>query len=238
MKTKIVILIIGTVFLFLQQQTLTSQSKINFLEGNLAFSKPTGFFSRNIPQVKIGFEAGYLRQLKAEKPLFWGISVYYHPLNTASATIEEFLDFNLVNFDYTTTSNLLGFNGKMRFYPDIYLGKTELYLEALFGYKWLFTSTSKTLSDDQDSSDSSFESGSLSLTYGAAAGVNYPVYNQLFINLRVNYLPGLSTSYFVRNNSSTVTYSSIELFDLKKSTTDIVRWDIGVTWRFTGQNEE
>lgn len=215
-----------------------AQSKISFVEGNLALMKSTGFLSRNIPDTKVGFEMGYLRQLKEEKPLFWGISLYYHPLGSASATIQEVLDFDVVNFDYQTTSNLLGFNGKMRFYPNLNLGKLEVYAEAQLGYKWFFTSTSKTLTDDQESSDSSFEKGSLSLTYGASGGINFPVSDQLYLNLRANYLPGLSTSYYVRNDSNTLSFSTIELFDLKKSTTDIIRWDIGVTWKLPHGDDE
>jgi len=215
-----------------------AQPKINFLEANLALTKPTGFFNRNLPNSIAGVEIGYLRQLKVEKPLFWGINMYYHPLGSASATIEELLEFNLVQFDYQTTSNMLGFNGKMRFYPNLNLGKLEVYVEALLGYKWLFTTTSKTLTNNQDSSDSNFEKGSLSLTYGVAGGLNFPVSHQLYINFRANYLPGLSTSYYVRNKSNTLSFSTIELFDLKKSTTDIIRWDIGVTWKLPNSNDE
>ncbi len=215
-----------------------AQSKINFVEGNLAFMQPTGFLSRNIQNTKVGFEAGYLRQLKLEKPLFWGLSIYYHPINSGSATIQEVLDFDLVNFDYQTTSNVLGFNGKMRFYPDLNLGKLELYVEAQLGYKWFFTSTSKTLTNDQDSSDYSFEDSSLSLTYGASGGINFPLNDQLYLNFRANYLPGLSTSYYVRNDSNTLSFSTIELFDLKKSTTDIIRWDLGVTWKIPNNDDE
>jgi hypothetical protein len=224
--------------LILWTSNTNAQSKINFFEANVAFMRPTGFLNRNIQNTKVGFEAGYLRQLKLEKPLFWGLSIYYHPINSATATIQEVLDFDLVNFDYQTTSNLLGFNGKMRFYPDLNLGKLELYVEAQLGYKWFFTSTSKTLTNDQEASDSSIEKGSLSLTYGASGGINFPVNGQLYLNFRANYLPGLSTSYYVRNDSNTLSFSTIELFDLKKSTTDIIRWDLGVTWKLPNSDDE
>jgi len=210
-----------------------SQSKVNFVEGNIAISKPSGYFAENISKSKIGAELGFLRQLKIEKPLFWGVSVYYHVLGSGSAEIIEVLDFQVVDFNYTTNSQMLGFNGKMRIYPDLRLGNLEFYAEALLGYKWFFTKTRKTIIGDGDSFDSFVEKGDVSLTYGVALGLNYPCTQNLYLNLRVNYLPGLSIPYYVKNNVTSVNYSSIEFFDIKRSTTDIIRWDMGVTWKFT-----
>ncbi|MBC7885026.1 MAG: outer membrane beta-barrel protein [Saprospiraceae bacterium] len=212
--------------------------KINFLELNVSFTKASGFFKRNYPSVKLGFEMGYLRQLKAEKPLFWGISFYYTHLDNVKATISELLDFSFVDFDYSTTSSLLGLNGKLRFYPNINLGKFESYLEAQLGYKWIYTATTKTIVDDEDSSDFAIEKGSLSLTYGIAAGLNYAIKDNIYINLRANYLPGLSTAYYVKDDQNNVEFSTIDKYDLKNSTTDIIRWDLGVTFWPSFSNEE
>ncbi len=227
-----------TIIFCVWQVNLNSQSKVNFLEANITLNQAVGFFARNIPQPKIGFEAGTLRQVKIKSPLFWGISGYYHTLGSSPTfTISEQLDFNWVDFDYKTTSHLLGFNGKMRFYPNLPLGKTEFYAEAILGYKWLFTTTNKTLSSDSESSDSNMEKGSLSLTYGASAGINYPLTPSLYLNIRGNFLPGLSNEYFILNESRKINNTTLDLFDLKRSTTDLVRWDFGVTWRFTGDDD-
>jgi hypothetical protein len=211
--------------------SLSAQSKVNFLEGNITLNQPTGFFGRNIPKLKIGFEGGYLRQIKEKGPVFWGLSVYYFQLGNATATIQELIDFNLVDLDYSTSSQVLGFNGKFRIYPDLYIGKAEFYAEALLGYKWLYTRTTKTFSDDQDASDSQFEKGSLALTYGAALGCNYSINELLYINIRGNYLPGLSKSYFAPNERNAIDISTLDAFDLRKSTTDIFRWDFGITYK-------
>lgn len=227
---------ISLIFIMAAYIDLRSQSKVNFMEGNITLNKATGFFGRNVKDIKVGLEAGYLRQLNLEKPVFWGISAYYQSIGRSGTyTFEEPLDLNLVKFDYRTVSQLIGLNGKLRFYPNLYLGKMEIYLEALFGYKWLFTTTNKTLVSDNESSDTNIEKGSLSLTYGLASGVNYPVSHSLYLNVRANYLPGLSKQYYVLDDTNDITNSTLNLFDLKKSTTDIIRWDIGVTWRFTGE---
>ena len=213
--------------------TLTfAQYKVNFIEGNVTFMKPLGFFSKNIPEAKLGFEFGYLRQLKVDQPLFWGLSCYYNDLGSNGAVVQEVIEFNVFDVNYTTTSNLLGFNGKLRFYPAIYFRKFEFYIEAQLGYKWLFTNTTRTIADDSDSSDLNTEKGALSLTYGAAAGFNLPVKNDWFINFRINYLPGLSVPYYILNNQNIINYSTLDGFDLKRSVTDIFRMDFGITYKF------
>lgn len=220
------------VLCFFIVNTTFSQSKINFIECNVTYTQALGFFNRNIKNDKIGFEVSYLRQLKQQKPIFWGISLYYNQIDRSSALIQEILDFQFVDFDYVTTSNLLGLNGKFRFYPNVNLGKIEWYLEAQLGYKWLFTYTTKTLSDSTDSSDSNSESSNLSLTYGISSGINYPVSKDLYLNLRANYLPGLSARYGVINPEKEIVESTFDIFDIKKSTTDVLRWDAGITYRF------
>lgn len=222
--------------LFLISMTLSketkAQSKVNFSELNVTYTQALGFFGNNVKTGKVGFEFGYLRQFKEEKPLFWGVSIFYNQINKFEATITEILDFQLVDFDYTTKSNLLGCNGKMRFYPNIYIGKIEWYIEAQIGYKWLFTNTTKVLNNDSESSDTNTEKGSLSLTYGVSTGLNYPISEEIFLNLRGNYLPGLSVPYYVLNPGNEIRNSTIDRFDLKRSTTDILRWDLGITYRF------
>ncbi|MFZ1456864.1 MAG: hypothetical protein WAT46_12535, partial [Saprospiraceae bacterium] len=74
-------------------------------------------------------------------------------------------------------------------------------------------------------------------TYGAAAGINYPLTPSLYLNIRGNFLPGLSNEYFILNESRKINNTTLDLFDLKRSTTDLVRWDFGVTWRFTGDDD-
>ncbi len=211
-----------------------AQQKINFAEANLGYCKPTGYFGKNIREPQLVFEVGYLRQLKVDKPLFWGVSVYYTQLGFAGATLDELLDFNLVTFDYCSTSNLLGFNGKMRFYPNFTLGKIEIYTEAQLGYKYLFTNTTKTLANSNSGSSSThLEEGTLSLTYGVSGGLNIPLNNQLYLNVRANYLPGLSVGYYNLMKDNMIRVSSLDKFVLKHSTTDIVRIDLGVTYKFT-----
>lgn len=210
----------------------SAQSKVNFIEGNLCFVQPQGHFQKNLQDNYLGLELGYLRQLKLNKPLFWGISIYWSSLGHNTATFSEVVDFEVFDFDYSTTSNLLGFNGKIRYYPAIYLWEIETFIEAQIGYKWLFTNTTKAVANDSSSSDTELDKGALSLTYGGAIGINYPVSDNLYLSIRANYLPGLSTPYYAYNHQNELVSSTLDGFDLKRSTTNIARLDIGLTYRF------
>ena len=220
-----------SICIFLQLRGMIySQSKINFFEINLCAIQPEGAFKKNNPSINPGVEIAYLRQLKDDNPLFWGLSFYYTQLGNSRATLEEFLDFALVNFDYSTTSHLMGLNGKFRFYPNIYLGRLEPYIEAQLGYKWLYTGTTKILATDNESSDFMIENSSFSLSYGIAAGLNFRIKDNIYINFRANYMPGLSTSYYAKDKHNQIEFSSIDQFNIKNSTTDILKWDLGVTF--------
>ncbi len=212
---------------------LSGQSKVNFLEAGLSFMQPTGSFGRNVTSPKLAVNFGYLRQVNVDKPLFWGLSVYYSKLGSASDVVQEIIDFSLVDFDFSTNSHLLGFNGKLRYYPDFYIGKLEFYIEAQLGYKWLYTTTNRTVSGDSETSDTNVEEGNLSLTYGLSGGLHYPIKgDNTFLNFSVNFLPGLSERYYVENPNNSISTSTLDYFDLKKSTTDIFRYDLGITYRF------
>jgi hypothetical protein len=224
---------ISILVLMLTKKDLNGQSKVNFLEGGLSYLQPSGSFKRNLSSGRIGVNFGYLRQLKEDKPLFWGANLYYTSLGSASDVIQEIIDFSLVDFDFETTSHLLGFNGKLRYYPDFYVGKMEFYVEALLGYKWFYTTTNRTVSGDSETSDSQIDESNLSLTYGLVGGIHYPIKgDNTFLNLSISYLPGLSERYYIKNPNNQITSTTLDLFDLKKSTTDIFRYDLGITFRF------
>lgn len=215
-----------------------SQTKAHMVELGLSYNKPVGLFGRNMPRARLGFDAAYLRQLQTDKPIFWGLGLFYIPLQEKNALITEPLDFQLVDFDYSTSTNMAGLYAKGRFYPDLYLGNAEFYIEALAGFKLMIATTSKTLVTDASSTDSQFESSGFSLSYGASAGANYPVSNRIFINTRISYLPGVSTRYYVRNTSAKAVNSSLDLFDRKSSPTDLVRIEAGVMISLTSKNEQ
>ncbi|KXK39538.1 MAG: hypothetical protein J5I52_04520 [Saprospiraceae bacterium] len=222
--------ILVTTLMVMSASHLRGQYKVSFFEAGLSLFQPVGPFGNNNSN-RMGIEMGYLRQIKQDKPSFWGISIYYTNLGSESGVTTHVVDYYYVTFDESTTSNVLGFDGRFRFYPDIYLGPIECYVEGHLGYKWLYTLTSLTV-QGEDSSDTNFDSGSLSLTYGASVGLQIPIASEWYLNAKASYLPGLSVDYYSKNPKNTIQDKILDAFDKHHSTTDIVRYDLGVTYRF------
>jgi hypothetical protein len=205
--------------------------KINFIGINFSMNMPQGDLRAHSGTYIPGFELHYYRQFRESSPFFWGVSTYYFNIGRREAVLTEFIDNTIADFRYRTVSNVWGFNGAGRVYPDLYLWKMEFYAELLFGGKWFFTNTSKTMIDTEDS-DLRMERGRFALDYGLAVGMNIPVSGILYINTKASYLPGNATSYYARNDKAFIEFTTLEGFDLKNSSTEIFRFDLGVTFAF------
>ncbi len=210
----------------------TAQNKVNFFEGGISYLIPIGSFGQHINSNHLGLEMAYLRQVGYERPLFWGVSMYFTNIGSFNAITTEVIDFGIYDFNSTTKSNLIGLDGKFRYYPDLNLGKVEWYIEAVLGFKWLFIYTSKTFIDSHDSSSSHIDKGEIGLNYGVNTGFQYKINDNMYLNLKGGYYQGLSTPYFAYNNDRTNFYTTLDKFDLKQSTTDLIHIDLGITYRF------
>jgi len=211
-----------------QEQKEATYPKISFFDANISIFTPQGRFKSNVVNPKVGLTLGYIRQYKAEMPFFIGAEFSYNSLGSADDRFTELLDFDLVDFDYSTTSSLFGFNGRFLFFPNFHIGDLEFSLEGKLGFKWLLTTTSKTAVDDLDSSSSNVNKGDLSLTYGIAAGMNFPIAPNIYLNFKLNYLPGLSAAYYTIDPTNRVQSSTLDYFRLRNSNTDLIRWDLGL----------
>jgi hypothetical protein len=215
-----------------QESSLLKEEPIlNFIGLNLSWVNPLGPFKENTKAGYLGCEIHYYRQFRKGSPLFLGFSTYYTMLGNRKAVITEFLDNTIIDFKYSTNSHLWGFNTVGRFYPDLYVGKAEFFTELLIGGKWFFTTTTKTIPDTEDS-DIRMDRGRLSLDYGIALGMNYPVYKSLYASIKSSYLPGTAGSYYARNDKSFIEYTTLEGFTLKNSAVELLRWDLGITFTF------
>ena len=208
------------------------QQKVNFIEGSLGIVQKSGGFRSLHMNERFSVDISYLRQLQKNEPLFWGINSYYFTLGNTTGTFEEPFDLGFEEFFYSTTSNVWGNHFLLRFYPDIYLGKLELYIEAHLGFRYLFTVTSRSIEEGSDVSEYLSESHSLSVTYGATGGLQYPLNESYFLNASIGYFPGISASYYTKNRELTISTATIEGFEFRNSPTDIFRYSLGITYRF------
>ncbi len=220
------------VVLMLSSNFSKSQDKVRFLEIGLGTSHRTNSFKSASLNTRFSFDFSFLKQIRQNEPLFWGIHSYYFTLGQRSQYINIPFNFGTEEHYFSTTSNVWGNSGFLRFYPDLYLGKMELFFEAHLGFKYLFTVTSRSLDSDSDTSEYISESHSMSLSYGAYMGIQYPISDRWYLKTITGYLPGISARYYEKNTNSTINDSTIEGFDSKKSPTDIFRLSLGITYRF------
>ncbi len=217
---------------FVQSDELSAQSKVNLFEGSLSYMIPSGAFSDNGISNKVGFELAFLRQIGYEKPFFWGVSAGFFNIGHYNAVTHEIVDFSVYEFNSTTNSNMWIFDGKVRYYPNLNLGPVELYVEATIGFKWLYTFTRKTLAYDDDNSSGAFNEGQLALSYGFNTGLQTKLAQNIYLNFKGGFYPGLSVPYYALVNNNRAIYTTLDAFELRRSTTDILRFDLGVTYRF------
>lgn len=216
---------------------LSAQQRLHYIDLNLTLNQPLSFFARKAPQTRIGGQLGYFGQFKEGSPLLFGGEMYYFTLGQRQARLTEWIDFKDVKVDYATTSHVLGFGAKARFYPGVHLNKIDFFLEANAGLKWFFTHTTTTLVENADISDGFMELGNLSLSYGAGVGCHYFASETFFIQSRLQYLPGTSVKYYVPGERQQAVSSSLDVFTLVSSPTDMFRFDLGIFIKLENTNE-
>lgn len=207
--------------------------KINMITFGLGGMTPQGAFKRKHPDPIFQINLGYLRQIKAEKPLFGGMELGYGIMDQYSADIDFVVDGVTETWDVTSTSQFLTLEFLGRYYLPLKIDQLEFFSEFNFGGNLFFTTTIFTPPNADDSSDTEWEKSDFSLKYGIGLGCNYPVTDNIYVHGRFSYIAGLSTSFYnLKEENITIQENTIEAFDLQKSTTDVFKWDIGVTFAF------
>jgi hypothetical protein len=207
--------------------------KVSMITFGLGGMTPQGAFSRKHPDLIFQINLGYLRQIKPEKPLFGGIELGYGIMDQYTADIDFVVEGETETWEVISTSQFLTFELIGRYYLPLKINKLEFFSEFNFGGNLFFTTTTFTPPDADDSSDTEWEKSDFSMKYGIGLGCNFPVSDNIYVHGRFSYIAGLSTAYYtLKPETITLQDSTIEAFDLQKSTTDVLKWDLGVTFAF------
>lgn len=207
--------------------------KVSMITFGLGGMTPQGAFSKKHPDPIFQLNLGYLRQIKPEKPLFSGIELGYGIMDQYAADIDFVVDGETESWDVTSTSQFLTLELIGRYYLPLKINKLEFFSELNFGGNLFFTTTTFNPPDADESGDTEWEKSDFSLKYGVGLGCNFPVTDNIYVHGRFSYIAGLSTAFYIlKEENITIKESTIEAFDLQKSTTDVLKWDIGVTFAF------
>jgi hypothetical protein len=105
-------------------------------------------------------------------------------------------------------------------------------MEFISGANWFYTRTTFSF-PNSDETDTRYEKGDIVFAYGGALGFMINLDGDLYLDCSVGYFPGLSARYYVEKKEKEPLYNStIQGFELKKSTTDMLKIKLGVNFAF------
>ncbi|MEZ4911267.1 MAG: hypothetical protein R2774_10440 [Saprospiraceae bacterium] len=207
-------------------------AKFNFLEFRLSLLQPLGSIQKAFLSTDFNIGGEYHRQITTDKPIFLGIFLDYSKLSTTELTVQEFIDFNLFDVSYATSTNLINFGGTMRFYPDISFLKLFPFLEGNVGGRWFYTLTNRTLTDSSTST-STMEKGNVAPCFSMGIGVHTPISDEFFITGKAAYSYALSTTYLYVGENLPLIDSSLDGYKTRRSNSEFVLYSIGISYRFS-----
>ncbi len=205
---------------------------INFIELGVSINIPQAAFKRYHPGGIGGLCLNYSRQIKAESPLFIGGSISYGVVDSYSSEVERDFGSIIEFWDGSTTSSLISFDANAKYFIGKPIWIFDLYTELSLGSNWFFTNTTFSFPNSEES-DTNFEGGDMVLAYGGYLGLMAYLKNDFYLDLAFGYSSGLSSEYFVeKDKKDPILSSTIQGFERKKSTTDMIRLKIGVNFAF------
>jgi hypothetical protein len=203
---------------------------------DLTLGVPTGEFGDNIDHPGFGLDLSGgiglgpapIQIGLAGTFLIYGIESRSEPFST---TIPD------VRVDVETTNSIVMGHLYLRIQPTE--GVVQPYAEGLFGFKYLFTSTSIKNRGSGEEVASSTNFDDIAASYGFGGGLDFRVYNGVredggrkvvLVHLGARYLLGGNAEYLkrgsIRRENGEVTYG------VSRSRTDLIQPQLGVTFQF------
>ena len=199
-------------------------------EIGLSLSYPSGVFDSRQTRNGFGFEGGVHFQMDPLKPFTLGLNVNYNYYGGFNEEFIDFFDGISINVDERVSSHIITILPSARYYLPLDFRDIKVYTEFSFGAKILYTTLSLEDTDGGDAiSEFEFVQSDLSLSYGVGLGVNIPLVDYIFFNGRVAYNPGVSAEYYARGDVPRNNTSSLDAFELHKTSTNVISLTLGVS---------
>ena len=215
-------------------QTETDEiALVNLANIEIGLIHPQTAFKKKLTSVYPALSLAYYRQLFRNKPIFAGIDMSYINLQSFEADIPYLTPEGFEQiWNFSTQTWMMNFGITGRYYLPVNVFTADLFMEFKTGFNWMATQTSYTRPDSEEA-ESRFNKNDLVGNYGAALGLHIPIHDNSYLQLKIGYIAGLSAYHYTKKqNAPTPVDSTIEAFQLQKSTTDVLKWDIGYTFAF------
>lgn len=203
---------------------------------------PMGNFNDNLDGIGLGFGGNFLIRTnrQANVPVLAGLSGGLIIYDSESQDQIILIDGATINGRLTTRNSIFMMHGVFRILPPVN-SSIQPFIDGLVGFKNFYTRT--TLEDldafEDDTIESYIEQGDWAFSFGGAAGVQWLVGGgweenfYLMLEARCSYLKGSAANYLVRiDDPNLQIVDTIDAFEEKNSTTDILIPSIGVSFVF------
>ncbi len=203
---------------------------------------PLNDFRENLDQLAWGFSGSFMMRANptSDLPLYLGLSggVLFYDVEIQDQLV--FIDGFTLQGRSTTRNGIVVGHGMFRILPQFNL-PFQPYLDGMLGLKNFYTRTMWEELDPPDNEealdDSFIEHGDFAVSYGGAIGLQMIVGHSegvfILLDARCLYLTGPSADYLVRNEDpNNVIIDTIDAFEEKNSTTDLLIPQIGLSFVF------
>lgn len=197
---------------------------------------PQGEFKDNVENDGFGLGGSFALRLP-ESPVYVGAEVNFAVYGQAH--YEEYFPGTAVRINVQTDNSILQGLLLLRVQPAD--GPVRPYADGLFGFNYLFTTTSikNRLTDEEIASDDNLDD--TALAYGGGGGVMFRLWQadpgadkaslrRVLLDLRGRYVVGAEAKYLKEGTIEVVDNQLV--YRLRQSTTDLVTVGAGVTFEF------
>lgn len=208
--------------------------RVFMIEGGGSLYFPQNAFARNVDHTLYGINIGGFAQVIKSQPLFAGFGLSFAGLGSFNSAINRQFDTGPIEqWDSSTGSKIVGFHFTGRYFLDIGSQDIMPFLELQAGSNFFYTSTNLTF-PGSDESSSSFDKSDFIGFYGGGGGLSISMTDRIYLTTRVNVVFGQSGKYFIkaRDFLDNPFSETIDAFDLKQTSTDMILWNIGLTYTF------
>lgn len=213
------------------QDTTTYYGKVIIGEIGLDLVQPMRTYAGRVQSTGVGLVIKGLVQRSEGATLFMGGSFYYHSYESFSVNYIDFFNNVQIEVNEVASTHDLGLDYLIRKYPGWVLGRFELYVEGSLGVKWIYTTISSRDVESGDNLGFDFFQNDLAFNYGANLGLQVYLLDNYFINITAGYFGSTSVTYHGRDEDLSGP-DAIDSFRLNTSLTDVLRYNLGLTWTF------
>jgi hypothetical protein len=202
------------------------------LGGAFHMGVPMDDFRDNLDQLGIG-AGGFAIFNVNDSPLNIGIELAGLGFDSEQLRYQAEIGGFLRRYELRTTSSAFLGHALVRFQPNVNFA-IKPYVDGMLGFKNLFTRTTLTDEDLNETVDSGNDQRDWALSYGGAVGVQVAFSRaaNLVLDLRCTYLQGSNASYLVRREETGVNIEDpIDAFEERTSPTTLLIPQIGITFR-------